>query len=112
MAKYLFVYHGGGMAESEEERNEAMARWGAWAQELGSHVIDFGAPIGESRTVGDSTAPAARPATASSRRTRSTRPPNWRAAARSSRQAAASRSARRWRCDTALKRGRARDDGS
>jgi len=52
MAKYLFVYHGGGMAATEEERNEAMAKWGAWAQELGSHVIDFGAPIGESRNVG------------------------------------------------------------
>jgi len=52
MAKYLFVYHGGGMAASEEERNEAMARWGAWSQELGDHVIDFGAPIGESRSVG------------------------------------------------------------
>jgi len=54
MAKYLFVYHGGGMAETEEERNETMARWGAWAQELGDHVIDFGAPIGESRSVGGS----------------------------------------------------------
>ena len=52
MAKYLFVYHGGGMAATEEERNEAMAKWGAWAQELGSHVIDFGAPVGESRFVG------------------------------------------------------------
>src|SRR3954466_7496662 len=52
MAKYLFVYHGGGMAATEEERNETMARWGAWAQELGDHVIDFGAPIGESRSVG------------------------------------------------------------
>ena len=52
MAKYLFVYHGGGMAATEEERNEAMAKWGAWAQQLGDHVIDFGAPVGESRTIG------------------------------------------------------------
>jgi hypothetical protein len=52
MAKYLSVYHGGGMAATEEERNATMAKWGAWAQELGDHVIDFGAPIGASRTVG------------------------------------------------------------
>src|SRR3954447_24521672 len=52
MAKYLFVYHGGAMAATEEERSETMAKWGAWAQELGDHVIDFGAPIGESRFVG------------------------------------------------------------
>jgi hypothetical protein len=53
MAKYLFVYHGGGMAATEQERNESMARWGAWAQELGSAVVDFGAPVGATQTVGD-----------------------------------------------------------
>jgi hypothetical protein len=52
MAKYLFVYHGGGMAESEEERNESMAAWGRWAGDLGSAVVDFGAPIGATTTVG------------------------------------------------------------
>src|SRR3954453_11683174 len=52
MGKYLFVYHGGGMAETEEERNEAMAKWGQWSQELGDHLIDFGAPIATQKTVG------------------------------------------------------------
>src|SRR4051794_30013876 len=59
MAKYLFVYRGGAMAETEEERNATMAKWGQWAQQLGDHVIDFGAPVGESRTVGNGNGSAA-----------------------------------------------------
>ena len=30
MAKYLFVYHGGSMPESEEEGAKVMEAWGLW----------------------------------------------------------------------------------
>jgi hypothetical protein len=48
MGKYVFAYKGGGMATTEEERNAAMAAWGAWFQGLGDSVVDMGAPFGGS----------------------------------------------------------------
>jgi hypothetical protein len=53
MAKYLFSYHGGRMADTEEAQQAAMAAWGAWFGELGSAVVDPGNPIARSRTVGE-----------------------------------------------------------
>jgi hypothetical protein len=53
MARYLFTYHGGnGMAESEAEIAEVMAAWGAWFGELGEALLDGGAPVATSKTVG------------------------------------------------------------
>jgi hypothetical protein len=53
MAKYLYTYHGGvGMETTEEKMNEVMALWGAWFAELGDAIVDDGAPIGRSQTVG------------------------------------------------------------
>jgi hypothetical protein len=52
MGKYLFAYRGGGMAQSDAERQEAMARWGSWFQDLGQAVVDMGAPVGASTVVG------------------------------------------------------------
>lgn len=51
MAKYLFVYHGGGKPQSPEEGQKVMAAWGAWFESLGSAVIDGGNPVGQSSTV-------------------------------------------------------------
>jgi hypothetical protein len=51
MAKYLYVYHGGGKAETDEELKESMDAWGAWFGAMGAAVIDGGNPVGESRTV-------------------------------------------------------------
>jgi hypothetical protein len=51
MAKFMFAYTGGSMAETEEERNKAMAAWGAWFGELGSAVVDPGNPFGASGVV-------------------------------------------------------------
>lgn len=48
MGKYVFAYKGGGLAATEEERNAAMAAWGAWFQGLGDSVVDMGAPFGGS----------------------------------------------------------------
>jgi hypothetical protein len=53
MANYVFAYSGGnGMAATEEERNAQMAKWGQWFEELGSAIVDGGAPTGPAKTVG------------------------------------------------------------
>ena len=52
MAKYLFVYHGGGdNPETEAEIAAVMDAWGAWFGGLGSAVVDGGNPVGPSSTV-------------------------------------------------------------
>jgi len=52
MAKYVFVYHGGGAPESEEEGAAVMKAWIDWFGSLGSAVVDAGNPTGASATVG------------------------------------------------------------
>jgi hypothetical protein len=52
MAKYLLAYKGGGMAQTDEEREKAMQAWGAWFGELGSAVVDAGNPFSTSKAVG------------------------------------------------------------
>jgi hypothetical protein len=51
MAKYLLAYHGGGMAETEEEQAAVMAKWGAWYAGLGASLVDGGAPTMPTQTV-------------------------------------------------------------
>jgi len=51
MAKYLFVYHGGKDAESEEELAESLDAWGAWFGSMGAAVVDGGNPVGMANTV-------------------------------------------------------------
>ena len=51
MAKFLFVYHGGGKPESEAEGQKAMQAWGAWFGAMGNNVVDGGNPVGLSSTV-------------------------------------------------------------
>lgn len=51
MAKYLFVYHGGSMPETEEQQAAEMDAWGQWFGSMGSAVIDGGNPVGLSSTV-------------------------------------------------------------
>ncbi len=52
MAKYLFVYHGGGdNPESEEEVAAVLDAWGNWFGTMGAAVIDGGNPVGQSYTV-------------------------------------------------------------
>jgi hypothetical protein len=52
VGKYVLVYQGGAMAETEEAQQEAMARWGAWFGSLGAAVVDGGAPFGANAAVG------------------------------------------------------------
>jgi hypothetical protein len=51
MAKYLFVYHGGSMPETEAEGMAVMAQWQAWFEQMGPAVVDAGNPVGLSSTV-------------------------------------------------------------
>jgi len=51
MPKYMFIYHGGGPAETPEEGEKVMAAWGAWMGELGDALIDGGNPAGPSMTL-------------------------------------------------------------
>jgi hypothetical protein len=51
MAKYVLVYHGGGVPETEEEGAAVMAAWGAWMEGLGGSLSDGGNAFGNSATV-------------------------------------------------------------
>ncbi len=52
MTKFVFVFHGGTMAETEAEQEEVMAAWGAWFGQMGEAVIEPGNPFAQNRTVG------------------------------------------------------------
>lgn len=51
MAKYVFVYHGGGVPPTKEAQAKAMDDWGKWFGSMGKAVIDGGHPVGKSTTV-------------------------------------------------------------
>ena len=51
MAKYLFVYHGGGHPTNPADVKKVMDAWGAWFGSLGSAVDDGGNPVGKSSTI-------------------------------------------------------------
>ena len=51
MANYLLAYTGGGMAQTDAEREAAMAAWDAWFGELGPAVVQPGNPVGASTSV-------------------------------------------------------------
>jgi len=51
MAKFVYVYTGGQMADTPEAQEKAMQEWGAWFGSLGDSVSDPGNPFGNSATV-------------------------------------------------------------
>jgi hypothetical protein len=51
MAKFVYLYTGGQMAETPEAQNQAMQEWGAWFGRLGSSVTDGGNQFGKSTAV-------------------------------------------------------------
>ena len=51
MPSFLVTYHGGGMPEGEEARQQAMADFGAWVGKTGDALTDPGAPLGAAMTV-------------------------------------------------------------
>lgn len=52
MQKFLLAYHGGKRFETKEEGLAHMDNWRAWMAGLGDAVVDRGAPVGMSKTVG------------------------------------------------------------
>jgi hypothetical protein len=53
MANYMFAYSGGnGLTADEAERSTQLAKWGEWFGQLGSSIVDGGAPTGTGKTVG------------------------------------------------------------
>jgi hypothetical protein len=51
MPSFLVTYHGGGMPEGEEARQQATADFGAWVVRTGDALTDPGAPLGSAMTV-------------------------------------------------------------
>lgn len=51
MPKFVFAYHGGSMPETPEEGAKEMERWQSWLGSMGDDAVDFGNPVGPSKTV-------------------------------------------------------------
>ena len=51
MAKYAFIYHGGGAPSSPEEGAKIMAAWKEWMGSVGENLVDGGNPFSKSATV-------------------------------------------------------------
>ena len=60
MAKFLYLYSGGQMAETPEAQQEEMEIWTTWFSGLGDSVVDIGNPFAASSTVTAGGAPKAR----------------------------------------------------
>ena len=45
MAKYLLLYRGGKMPESDEEQKAVMAAWDSWFKSAGAAIADAGNPF-------------------------------------------------------------------
>lgn len=51
MAKFVYLYSGGGMAETPEAQQQVMQAWTVWFGELGEAILDGGNPFGASAAV-------------------------------------------------------------
>ena len=51
MPKFVFAYHGGSMPDSPPEVEEVMNKWQSWLGGMGDSAVDFGNPVGPSKTV-------------------------------------------------------------
>jgi YCII-related domain len=51
MAKFVYLYTGGEMAETPEAQQEQMQAWTAWFSTFGDSVVDMGNPFGAGATV-------------------------------------------------------------
>jgi hypothetical protein len=51
MSNYILAYHGGSKPANPEEGVENMAKWQAWADNLGDALTVPGAPLGMSKTI-------------------------------------------------------------
>jgi hypothetical protein len=51
MAKFVYIYTGGGMPDSEEEGKRSTEAWQAFLGGFGDKLVDMGAPFGASQAV-------------------------------------------------------------
>ena len=51
MAKFVYIYTGGGIPESEEEGKRQLEKWQAFLGGFGDKLVDMGAPFGPSKSV-------------------------------------------------------------
>ena len=51
MPKFVIAYLGGKQPTHPQERGAQMARWKAWAEELGSAMVNPGTPLGTGKLV-------------------------------------------------------------
>ncbi len=51
MPNYLFLYHGGSMGKTKEDRDKQMAAWNEWMEQRGEDLIDAGNPCSNVATV-------------------------------------------------------------
>ena len=51
MAKFVYLYTGGSMPETEEEGQKLMKAWMDWLGAMGDHVTDAGTPFGASKSI-------------------------------------------------------------
>ncbi len=51
MANYLLLYHGGGIPQTNEEKQRVSGSWEAWTHEVGSAMVDTGNPTGEAKII-------------------------------------------------------------
>ena len=58
MAKFVYLYTGGQMAETPEAQQAAMQAWGEWFGTLGDVVLDMGNAFTASATLSDGGASA------------------------------------------------------
>ena len=54
MAKFLYLYSAGQMADTPEAQEEQTQAWTAWLGSLGDSVVDMGNPFGAGTTVANS----------------------------------------------------------
>ena len=59
MAKFLYLYFGGKQPESPEAGKKVMEAWMAWFGQVGSKIVDRGAPIGPRKSIGGGAASSA-----------------------------------------------------
>jgi hypothetical protein len=51
MANFVLVYKGGGMPETDAQREQVMAAWGQWFGALGQSLVDGGNPFSTSSSI-------------------------------------------------------------
>jgi hypothetical protein len=51
MTKFLLVYHGGRVPQTQAEGEQVMKAWNDWIGQMGKALVDPGNPVGKSKTV-------------------------------------------------------------